>query len=212
MKNDVGRPLDDEHSLEELDGGARGEAAAWERIIEAFREDQPSGALPPWLEERIMVEVRSLPARTRVRRLADWLVRPQPIRVPPLALGLGVAGLAAVVFLPLTDEARTPRLETSETLAESGARTVYVQFSLEAPGATSVAVAGDFSGWNPAYQLSDSDGDGIWTGRIPVQPGVHTYMFVVDGSEWITDPRAERYQDDGFGNRNAVLAVTQTSL
>ena len=29
-----------------------------------------------------------------------------------------------------------------------------------------------------------------------------------DGSEWQTDPRADRYQDDGFGNRNAVLAVT----
>jgi hypothetical protein len=32
-------------------------------------------------------------------------------------------------------------------------------------------------------------------------------MFLIDGTEWKTDPLADRYQDDGFGNRNAVLAV-----
>ena len=43
---------------------------------------------------------------------------------------------------------------------------------------------------------------------MPIQPGVHKYMFVIDGTEWVTDPDAERYAEDGFGNRNAVLAVT----
>jgi hypothetical protein len=36
---------------------------------------------------------------------------------------------------------------------------------------------------------------------------MHQYMFVIDGSEWVTDPGAERWSDDGFGNRNAVVAV-----
>ncbi len=49
---------------------------------------------------------------------------------------------------------------------------------------------------------------GIWTGRIPITPGLHEYMFVIDGTDWVTDPRAQRYSDDGFGNRNAILAVT----
>ncbi len=31
-------------------------------------------------------------------------------------------------------------------------------------------------------------------------------MFVVDG-EWVTDPQADRYVDDGFGNRNALIEV-----
>jgi 1,4-alpha-glucan branching enzyme len=84
---------------------------------------------------------------------------------------------------------------------------VYVQFMLDAPGASSVSVAGDFSEWEPSFTLEDVDGDGVWTGRVPVQPGVHTYMFLIDGTEWRTDPRADRYRDDGFGNRNAVLAV-----
>ena len=84
---------------------------------------------------------------------------------------------------------------------------VYVQFALEAPSAQSVAVAGDFDGWTGSHTLDDADGDGVWTGRVPLQPGVHAYMFLVDGSTWMTDPRAQRYSEDGFGNRNAILAV-----
>ncbi len=69
-------------------------------------------------------------------------------------------------------------------------------------------MAGDFSGWDSDFVLEDADGDGIWTGRIPITPGLHQYMFVINGTDWVTDPRAQRYADDGFGNRNAVLAVT----
>jgi hypothetical protein len=32
-------------------------------------------------------------------------------------------------------------------------------------------------------------------------------MFVVDGKAWVTDPKAETYRDDGFGNKNAVMRV-----
>ena len=78
---------------------------------------------------------------------------------------------------------------------------------MEAPGAQSVAVAGDFSEWEPTFALDDADGDGVWTGRVPVRPGVHSYMFLIDGAEWQTDPNADSYQDDGFGNQNAVLAI-----
>jgi 1,4-alpha-glucan branching enzyme len=87
------------------------------------------------------------------------------------------------------------------------AAVVYVQFMLDAPGAQSVAVGGDFDAWGGTHTLEDPDGDGVWTGRVPVGPGLHTYMFLVDGSQWVTDPRASHYSDDGFGNRNAVLAV-----
>jgi 1,4-alpha-glucan branching enzyme len=75
-----------------------------------------------------------------------------------------------------------------------------------------VAVTGDFDGWSASNVLADPDGDGVWTGRVPVRPGVHAYMFLVDGSSWVTDPRADRYAEDGFGNRNAILAVTEPTV
>src|SRR5690606_32428185 len=89
--------------------------------------------------------------------------------------------------------------------AESGA--VYVQFVMSAPGARSVALAGDFNEWTPSVALEDPDGDGVWTGRVALEAGVHEYMFVIDGTEWRPDPNALSYTDDGFGRRNSVLAV-----
>ena len=85
---------------------------------------------------------------------------------------------------------------------------VYVQFKLEAPEAKSVAVAGDFNEWVPEVMLADPDGDGVWAGRLKLSPGVHRYMYVIDGSHWVTDPYAERYTEDGFGRQNAVIAIT----
>ena len=107
---------------------------------------------------------------------------------------------------PSTQEAarQTPGVATAAGGAES---VVYVQFVLEAPGASSVSLAGDFSDWEASVTLSDQNQDGLWTARVPVRPGVYGYMFLIDGTEWQTDPRADRYQDDGFGNRNAVLAI-----
>jgi 1,4-alpha-glucan branching enzyme len=85
---------------------------------------------------------------------------------------------------------------------------VYVQFVIAAPGARSVALAGDFSEWSPSIELSDADLDGVWSARVALEPGVHEYMFVIDGSEWRPDPNSLSYTDDGFGQRNSVLAVS----
>ncbi|MDA0328660.1 MAG: glycogen-binding domain-containing protein [Gemmatimonadetes bacterium] len=127
------------------------------------------------------------------------------MRISPLAAGLVFAAFAAVILIPgpIGTPASTP---VADPLGAPQA-VVYVQFLLDAPAATSVAVAGDFSEWEPQFALDDADGDGIWTGRVPIRPGVHSYMFLIDGTQWQTDPYAGRYQDDGFGNRNAVLAV-----
>jgi 1,4-alpha-glucan branching enzyme len=123
------------------------------------------------------------------------------VRISPLA---GLAAAAAVAFIVLLwpggEDAAPGR-------GPQDGATIYVQFVLEAPAATSVAVAGDFTGWTSEIGLTDPDGDGIWTGRVALKPGVHQYMFVIDGTEWRTDPNADRYTDDGFGNRNAVLVI-----
>ena len=86
--------------------------------------------------------------------------------------------------------------------------TVLVRFLLEAPSAGSVAVAGDFSRWDPiALTPHLRDGTLIWSGVVAVPRGEHRYMFVVDGSRWVTDPLAVAVKDDGFGNRNAILSL-----
>jgi 1,4-alpha-glucan branching enzyme len=117
-------------------------------------------------------------------------------------MGLAAAAVASVFLLPRPEAPPVPA-----AAGTTASPVVYVQFVLDAPGARSVSVGGDFDGWNGSFALEDPDGDGVWTGRAPVEPGLHSYMFLLDGSRWVTDPEASRYNDDGFGNRNAVLAV-----
>ena len=82
------------------------------------------------------------------------------------------------------------------------------RFSVEAPGAQRVAVAGDFNGWRTdEIFLSDTTGQGHFAVSLPLRPGRYAYMFVVDGSTWVTDPHATAYRDDGFGNRNALVTI-----
>ncbi len=154
-----------------------------------------------------------------VVRAIRWLVQPRPVQVSP---GLALAAAAALLFLivpgtfledgpseagpEMAEQAEQPEQTRAVRAAASSPR-VYVEFVLEAPDADSVSVAGDFTGWEPRVALDDPDGDGIWSGRVPLRPGVHQYMFVVDGTEWVTDPHAQHYSSDGFGNRNAVLAI-----
>lgn len=85
-----------------------------------------------------------------------------------------------------------------------------VQFSLKISDgkAHTIAIAGDFNGWNPqANLLEDPEGDGVWTGTLKLEPGRYEYMFVLDGEKWFPDPNALRYVKDGFGNRNAILEI-----
>ena len=89
-----------------------------------------------------------------------------------------------------------------------GADTVLVRFVYEAPSASSVAVAGDFTRWDPVpLERHVRNGRLLWTGVLAVPRGEHEYMFVVDGEEWVTDPLAPAVAEDGFGHRNAVLAL-----
>lgn len=202
MNDHLQRYLDGEVPREGLAPDVGDEAAAWDRLLGAFQSEMGEVSPPPWLEAKVMADIEALPEPGPFRRLVEWLTSPRPVRVSPLLAGLTAAAIAMVL---LVDRSPGPAPSADQDMV------VYVQFALEAPGAQSVAVAGDFDGWEASHVLEDVDGDGVWTGRIPLQPGVHTYMFLVDGSDWITDPRAQRYQEDGFGNRNAVLAVAAPS-
>ena len=199
MNNELNEYLDGDRELEELSPEAQAEADAWRRLTGELKADDPKQA-PAWMENAVMSQIALADAPKE--NFFGWLLRPRTIRLSPLT-SLAVAAAAVAVFVLLPDPA-----PDAQQLGPVAVTQILVEFSLDAPGATTVAVAGDFSGWETEFALDDADGDGIWTGRIPITPGVHKYMFVIDGTDWVTDPRAQRYSDDGFGNRNAVLAVS----
>lgn len=204
MKKEIHRHLDGELPADALSREDLEIVDEWDRMLASFHQASPGGNAPPWLEQRVMAEIDALPERALLQRFLAWIVLPAPIRVSPLAAGIVAAGVVLALVLPGRGVVQPDSVPVAGGAA---VEVVYVQFLLEAPTATSVAVAGDFTDWQPAFTLEDLDGDGVWSGRIPIRPGVHGYMFLVDETEWTTDPNAGRYQDDGFGNRNAILAV-----
>ena len=137
------------------------------------------------------------------RRILDALpaevYRPSPLRqalryaAAPLALAVAVAA----AFL----------LKGQYDLRGLGAER-ELQVSFQAPAATSVAVVGDFNGWDPRRNLMvRASHEGLWGARLRLSPGIYQYSFVIDGKIWEADPRAERFMDDGFGGRNSVIIV-----
>lgn len=51
------------------------------------------------------------------------------------------------------------------------------------------------------------DGSAIWSVDVPLAEGEHTFMYVIDGTRWITPPQAEDFVTDGFGQTNGVVIV-----
>lgn len=76
-------------------------------------------------------------------------------------------------------------------------------FAFQAPpGARSVHLAGEFNGWSTsAWLMSDSDKDGVWTLTVPLESGrSYQYKYVVNGTEWVTDPWAEATDPNNYNN------------
>jgi 1,4-alpha-glucan branching enzyme len=85
-----------------------------------------------------------------------------------------------------------------------------VRFVLMRSEARSVALAGNFNQWSAAsHPLAREKSRGLWTIVVALPPGEHLFMYVVDGTEWISPPFAEDYVDDAFGARNGVVIVRQ---
>jgi len=83
-----------------------------------------------------------------------------------------------------------------------------VTFRCRAPGAREVRLVGSFNDWNPeGMPMAASAPQGFWTVTVTLEPGLHRYMFLVDGTEWRTPEGAPLYEDDGFGQKNGVIDV-----
>ena len=80
-------------------------------------------------------------------------------------------------------------------------------FSFKAPGATNVALVGDFTDWQKNPINLRKDPEGIWRITIPLAPGEHHYRFLVDG-EWRDDPECAVRLPNPFGSHDAVVRVS----
>ena len=80
-------------------------------------------------------------------------------------------------------------------------------FSLYAPEAGCVSLAGDFNSWNLDVHPLEKASDGLWERVVCLPPGRYEYKFVVDG-QWHNDPRCTVYTPNPFGGENCVVILS----
>jgi 1,4-alpha-glucan branching enzyme len=115
---------------------------------------------------------------------------------------LGVAAFALIATLSCASTLS----HTAPVVTPAG-----VRFALQRPEATTVAIAGSFNQWSPtANPLTRERPRSPWSAVVQLPPGEHLFMFVINGTEWISPPFAVDYVDDGFGAQNGVVVVRAT--
>jgi hypothetical protein len=206
MDDRIQRVLDQELPRAALSSDEAQRLAATEKMIADVLRSLPrlENDLTPAVMQRIdQAEEAHLvphtpPPLNGLRQALRWFWEPRPTSIswrPAYAVAL----IALLAIMPAL------RRTAPSSAAETNARQVLVQFRLDAPNASAVRLAGDFTRWQPLYPMTRTE-SGIWTVVVPIEPGVHDYAFVVDGETWTPDPMAPAVAD-GFGGLNSRLAV-----
>jgi 1,4-alpha-glucan branching enzyme len=87
-----------------------------------------------------------------------------------------------------------------------GSKAKGAVFTLWAPHANQVSVAGDFNGWNTETHAMKKFKAGVWLIILNLAPGSYQYRFFVDGV-WQNDPENAECVPNPFGACNNVKRV-----
>jgi len=177
------------------------------RIAAELRHPVPAR---PDFEARVMAAVRAGPPSVPARAWT-WLSEPRAVAVSPLSALALAAGVGALVIAGIWSASRSTRPGGAAGVAiepVAAAAPSVVTFVLVDPRARSVALAGDFDGWDRSHLAMRRGASGLWTVDVPLAPGRYRYAFVVDGRRFVADPTAPPAVDDDFGQPTSVVTVS----
>jgi 1,4-alpha-glucan branching enzyme len=80
------------------------------------------------------------------------------------------------------------------------------EFTLSAPQAERVCIAGDFNQWDLFSHPLKKDAKGTWKIALDLKPGQYEYRFLVDG-QWQNDPNCTAWVENPFGTFNCLKTV-----
>ena len=84
-------------------------------------------------------------------------------------------------------------------LAQHSATAGEHEFRYKAPDAKTVDLMCEFNGWKAVPMTKDDDG--VWTVKVTLPSGKHAYKFLINGTDWVSDPNAsDRKTVDGVEN------------
>ncbi|MFC1804772.1 AAA family ATPase [Candidatus Omnitrophota bacterium] len=113
----------------------------------------------------------------------------------------------------IIEERETPvttgrlRKEIERIIKEKLVKMRDVTFSIRAPEAKNVHVAGEFNRWRLDEASRMDHDNGVWSKRISLRPGKYHYRFVVDG-KWMEDPDNPVQEKNPFGQMDSLIKIT----
>jgi anti-sigma factor RsiW len=146
-------------------------------------------ALPAGFADNVMRHVAALRSPQRLRERPRTALRWLTAAVSALAVGL-------VVLTVYPFRNHTPLVPPH----------VQVELKLAGEKARTVAVVGDFNGWDAVTMKKGEDG--VWRARLSLPPGRYRYAFVVDREKWVADPHSDTVVESGYGGADSVLDVS----
>lgn len=187
-----------------------------ERVRGTLRDDRRVAA-DPQAVGRLLQAVWAAPRPSLWRRAYEAL------RYPALSgLGASAVAAAALVIGFVSRGAVAPQ-SAAEPTAASGPATgeypvtlaandgaevrVATQFVFESAEAKTVAVVGEFNGWDGAALPMTQVTPGVWEATLPLPPGRHVYAYLIDGTLLVADPRAPKSGDADYGREGSVVMV-----
>lgn len=81
-----------------------------------------------------------------------------------------------------------------------------VSFTLFAPGAKEVMLAGNFNNWSSKQTALRKEKNDLWKTEVSLVAGKHEYKFVVDG-KWVTDPNNSKKAWNSCGSENSIIEI-----
>jgi MinD-like ATPase involved in chromosome partitioning or flagellar assembly len=96
----------------------------------------------------------------------------------------------------------------SERIPQLSSLTSEIIFSLSAPQAKEVHIAGDFNDWKLGDASRMEKDNGSWRKRISLSSGKYRYRFVIDGS-WTEDPGNPQKEVNPYGSADSLIEVKE---
>ncbi|HSU56801.1 MAG TPA: isoamylase early set domain-containing protein [Candidatus Dormibacteraeota bacterium] len=107
--------------------------------------------------------------------------------------------------VPTAPKTAKPRA-TARDNGQKASNQKTVELNFEMPQARSVAIAGTFNNWDAKKNQLQKDGNG-WKATLTLAPGRYEYRFVIDGAQWLSDPKARESTRNIYGSTNSILEV-----
>ena len=79
----------------------------------------------------------------------------------------------------------------------------------DAPGAKTVQLLGDFNNWDKSVEPMTALKSNDFTATLELEAGkAYQFRYLINGSVWKNDPKADYFAANSFGEENGVISTT----